>query len=81
MIIQFLTVHLVDVLMPFTEREKIESIWECNWIGMGFGMTVGYTDGYLQLRNGCADLDVCKETGPQRETWKCQTVFVTEEGE
>lgn len=31
---------------------------------LGFGMTAEYTNGDLQLKNGCADLDVCKGTGP-----------------
>ena len=35
-----------------------------NEFSLGFGMTAGYTDGDLQLSNGCADLDVCKGTGP-----------------
>ena len=35
-----------------------------------FEMTAEYVNEDLQLRNEYADLDLCKGTGPQRETWE-----------
>lgn len=66
MIIQFFGVHLVDVLMTFTERKDKVNLGMAigNEFSLGFEMTGEYANGDLHLRNGCADLDGRKRSGP-----------------